>query len=807
MLRCDLHLHSSASIESQEWLPRRFGCPESYATPVRQYELCKARGMDLVTLTDHDTIVGGLELLDRPDFFLSEEVTARFPEPGPDSPDGCAVHVLVWNLTPDDHERIQALREDIYALVDYLRARGLAHGLAHPLESPNRKLDAATLEKLFLLFATFETVNGRAAEELNVGMRTLVGGLDAHALRRLEVKHGLAAARGPERRAGTVGGSDDHEHPRAAACYTEANVTGGAHELLAAVMAGEARAVGRGADVIDLGVAFGSTAYRFLDERAPGGDQGESVGSGGSPFSYIMDALAGRDAGRPTDAGRADFLEQVRRVVRDVAAPGALLDARALANGADAGELARAQIAVCDGLVAGALSAATDAAAGADFFGLMAALRDGAGGVKGMLPFLFAAHHLGRQVEDARRLAGEWTASPWPAPRQRLAIFADTLGQVDGVSIWCKRLVEEAARDGREVWVPHSGPVSPAVRTPETARFFIEFPEVAGTPLPASVYRGLRLALPSLVRVVAWMRAAGVTEVEVATPGPLGLVGLLAARLLRLPVRAVYHTEVPGLTELLTGSALLGSWAAAYVGWFYRQADRAVAFSRGAAERLVELGVPGPRIEVRALAVDPADFSPEHRRAVGELGLELPAGRPVVLSVGRLSREKNLPMVLAAFEAAFGGAGDQPRPLLVVAGDGPERERLERLAGDGVRSGDIRFVGTQDADSLRRLYASASAFVFASELDTLGLVAMEAMSSGTPVLLPRGASLAGLVEHGQSAYLYVPSRDGLAAALREVLTNRELAGALARGGRARMVEHWRRARRREAQAPEASALA
>ena len=551
-------------------------------------------------------------------------------------------------------------------------------------------------------------------------------------------------------------------------------------------MAGDARAVGRGADVIDLGVAFGSTAYRFLDESAAGG------AGDGSPFSFIMDALAGRDGGRPTSAGRGEFLEQVRRVVRDVAAPGNHLDARALSTGADAGELARAQIAVCDRLVANALDAATDAAVDADFFGVMAALRDGAGGVKGMLPFLFAANHLGRQVEDARRLARDWSASSWPAQRPRLAIFADTLGQVDGVSIWCKRLVEEAARDGRDVWVPHSGPVSPAVRTPDTARFFIEFPEVAAATLPASVYRGLRLALPSLVRVVAWMRAAGVTEVEVATPGPLGLVGLLAARLLRLPVRAIYHTEVPGLAEKLTGSALLGSWAAAYVGWFYRQADRAVAFSRGAAERLVELGVPGPRIDVRALAVDPADFSPEHRRAASELGLELPEGRPVVLSVGRLSPEKNLPLILEAFGRV---ANDHPRPLLVIAGDGPERERLERLVAESPHRDDVRFLGNQDAASFRRLYASASAFVFASEIDTLGLVAMEAMSSGAPALLPRGASLAGLVEHGQSAYLYVPSPDALAAALRAVLTDRELAGALGRGGRARMVEHWRLARR------------
>src|SRR4051812_13666682 len=62
LARCDLHLHSSASTNQEAWIARHFGCPESYAEPVRQYELCKARGMSFVTLTDHDTIAGGLTL-------------------------------------------------------------------------------------------------------------------------------------------------------------------------------------------------------------------------------------------------------------------------------------------------------------------------------------------------------------------------------------------------------------------------------------------------------------------------------------------------------------------------------------------------------------------------------------------------------------------------------------------------------------------------------------------------------------------------------------------------------------------------
>ena len=108
--RCDLHLHSAASRTEDEWYGRYFGCPESYADPLAQYDLCKARGMTLVTLTDHDTIAGGLKLADKPDFFLSEEITTRFPE------SGCVMHVLAWNIDPDQHGHIQEQRNDVYAL-------------------------------------------------------------------------------------------------------------------------------------------------------------------------------------------------------------------------------------------------------------------------------------------------------------------------------------------------------------------------------------------------------------------------------------------------------------------------------------------------------------------------------------------------------------------------------------------------------------------------------------------------------------------------------------------------------------------
>ncbi len=92
--RVDMHCHSTASQVSKLGVQRALGLPECATPPEEVYELAKRRGMDFVTITDHDTIDGVLEIADRPDVFVSEELTAHFRgEPQ-------AVHVLCYGITP-----------------------------------------------------------------------------------------------------------------------------------------------------------------------------------------------------------------------------------------------------------------------------------------------------------------------------------------------------------------------------------------------------------------------------------------------------------------------------------------------------------------------------------------------------------------------------------------------------------------------------------------------------------------------------------------------------------------------------------
>src|SRR3954447_21320988 len=127
--RADLHCHSTASQEAKLGVQRSLGLPECATPPDDVYALAKRRGMDFVTITDHDTVGGVLQIADRPDVFVSEELTARFRgEPQ-------AVHVLCLGITPDDHDWLQAHASDVEECAGYLHEREIACALANPFYS------------------------------------------------------------------------------------------------------------------------------------------------------------------------------------------------------------------------------------------------------------------------------------------------------------------------------------------------------------------------------------------------------------------------------------------------------------------------------------------------------------------------------------------------------------------------------------------------------------------------------------------------------------------------------------------------
>ena len=214
--RVDMHCHSTASEVSRLGVQRALGLPECATPPEEVYELAKRRGMDFVTITDHDTIDGALAIADRPDVFISEELTAHFR----DEPQ--AVHVLCYGLTVEDHEWLQAHRGDVELCAAYMFDRDIVCALAHPYYTVAAPLTARHRRRLAELFEIWEVRNGARARELNRPAATYV-----------TTRDGIG-----------IGGSDDHAGVDVGRTFTEAPAAATPAEFLEHLRRGRVSARG-----------------------------------------------------------------------------------------------------------------------------------------------------------------------------------------------------------------------------------------------------------------------------------------------------------------------------------------------------------------------------------------------------------------------------------------------------------------------------------------------------------------------------------------------------------------------------------
>jgi predicted metal-dependent phosphoesterase TrpH len=184
-MRCDLHVHTCHSGMCTVPVVRKF-CRESYNDPLALYDVLKRRGMDLVTVTDHDSIDAVEPLRRFADFFLSEEVTCTLPS-------GNEVHVGVYDINELQHRELQRRRTDLPSFVAYCRENGILCAVNHVFSALTGDRAAADFNLFRDLFSAMETRNGhilplcnRAAEALAAQWGKIpLGGSDAHTLREL----------------------------------------------------------------------------------------------------------------------------------------------------------------------------------------------------------------------------------------------------------------------------------------------------------------------------------------------------------------------------------------------------------------------------------------------------------------------------------------------------------------------------------------------------------------------------------------------------------------------------------------------
>jgi glycosyltransferase involved in cell wall biosynthesis len=251
----------------------------------------------------------------------------------------------------------------------------------------------------------------------------------------------------------------------------------------------------------------------------------------------------------------------------------------------------------------------------------------------------------------------------------------------------------------------------PGSRRPDPALMLVE-----GAPIPR--YPGLRFGLPAGKRLRARWRASRPDAVYIATEGPLGWSALKACRQLQIPVATGFHTRFDDYVGRY-GAGFLSPWVFSWLRRFHNRADATLVPTRELQDTLALQGF--RHVQRLARAVDTAAFQPRFRDAALRDAWGASDDAPVVVHVGRIAAEKNLPLAVRAFREL---QRYRPAARFVWVGDGPARADLQAANPDFV------FSGVRRGDDLARHFASADVFCFPSLSETFGNVTLEAMASG-----------------------------------------------------------------------------
>jgi glycosyltransferase involved in cell wall biosynthesis len=351
----------------------------------------------------------------------------------------------------------------------------------------------------------------------------------------------------------------------------------------------------------------------------------------------------------------------------------------------------------------------------------------------------------------------------------RIALFTETfLPKVDGIVTRLRHTIEHLQRSGDEVLVicPDSG-----ITEYKGAKIY----GVSGFPLP--LYPELKMALPrpAIGQILEQFQP---DIIHVVNPAVLGLAGIFYSKVLDIPLVASYHTHLPQYLQHYGLGMLEGLlWELLKAG--HNQAALNLCTSTAMMEELTTHGI--ERVNLWQRGVDTETFHPslvsEEMRS--RLSQNHPDS-PLLLYVGRLSAEKEIERIKPILEAI-------PAARLALVGDGPHRQALEKHFANT----NTHFVGYLVGKELASAFASADAFIFPSRTETLGLVLLEAMAAGCPVVAARSGGIPDIVTDGVNGYLFAPDAgdEGAIAATLRLLEMKQERESIRQNAR-REAERW-----------------
>lgn len=776
--RADLHLHTRHSARATDWLMRKVDFPASCSDPRTLYRELREQGFDFVTFTDHDTIEGCLEIAGEPGAFISEEITAVFPE------DDVKVHLLAWGFAEAQHGEIQALRGNIYELAAWLQQQQIVHAVAHPFWPVDERLSVDHWERLVLLFRHFETVNGLRDPLLGEAAEFALSRLTPEHIARFVEARKLEPLWAEPWKKVFTGGSDDKGGVFYGRAWTEVGAAASPEEFLAAVRVGHCRPGGAGGGPLVMAHSLYSVIFEFAGQRLAQSAQ--------KPAAALLEKMAGRfmegkDPTRFTLSEKLGFLAHgiATGKIWEMALPGNSSLWKELAEAVGRPGMRTAIEQATEGVVEPERRAFLTAnllvnqLAFRFFSQFITQLRGGrlieslqfVGSLVplglGLAPYFYAFRSPGR-AEVAPLCRSTCGEIPPALENHKRVWFTDTLEDVNGVSTTIRKMTAAARGEGFDLTVATSrGEIAPS-NIP-----IKNFQPVGEFELPE--YELQKLSFPPVLEIIDYVQREKFTEVIISTPGPVGLCALLAAKVLGIKTSGIYHTDFPQYVRILTDDSWMETLTWNFMQWFYEQMDTVYVNSADYRTALEARGIKAERIHILPRGLDTEMFTPSRRREDFWRERGLPDGEVGLLYAGRVSKEKKLDL----FAAAVRKLREEGLPVRgLVVGHGPYAAEFQKSFPEGIFTG---YLGGVD---LATAYASADVFVFPSTTDTFGNVIIEAQACGLPCMVSDQGGPRDLVTEGVDGCI---TRGGdlaeLVAVLRPLCTDparRQSMGAAAR---------------------------
>ncbi|XP_022950331.1 sulfoquinovosyl transferase SQD2-like isoform X1 [Cucurbita moschata] len=307
---------------------------------------------------------------------------------------------------------------------------------------------------------------------------------------------------------------------------------------------------------------------------------------------------------------------------------------------------------------------------------------------------------------------------------------------------------------------------------------------------PCPLYHKVPLSLALSPRIISEVVRFKPDIIHASSPGIMVFGALIIAKLSSVPLVLSYHTHVPVYIPRYTFSWLVKPmWLV--IKFLHRAADLTLVPSAAIGMDLeAERVTAANKIRLWNKGVDSASFHPRFRSQ--EMRLRLSGDepdKPLIIHVGRLGVEKSLDFLKRIMDRL-------PEARIAIVGDGPYREELEKMF-TGMPA---VFTGMLSGEELSQAYASSDIFVMPSESETLGLVVLEAMSSGIPVIGARAGGVPDIIppeQDGKIGHLYTPGDiDDCLNKLKPLLDNRELRETMGKAARKEMEKYdWKAATR------------